>query len=50
MQSLIVFSHLRWDSVRRRPHHLMSRLGRRWQVVYVEEPMPNAQHEELEVF
>src|SRR3954470_8095685 len=36
---LVVLSHLRWDSVWQRPHHLISRLspqyGRTW---FVEEP------------
>jgi hypothetical protein len=30
--------HLRWDGVRQRPHHLLSRLARRVPVVVVEEP------------
>src|SRR5215213_7405161 len=37
---LVVLSHLRWDSVWQRPHHLISRLspryGRTW---FVEEPL-----------
>jgi UDP-galactopyranose mutase len=36
---LVVFSHLRWDSVFQRPHHLISRLSRRRLVLFVEEPM-----------
>lgn len=36
---LLVFSHLRWDSIRRRPHHLMTRMARRRRVLYVEEPL-----------
>jgi glycosyltransferase involved in cell wall biosynthesis len=39
MDSLIVFSHLRWDFVYQRPQHLMSRLARRWRVLFVEEPL-----------
>ena len=50
MDSLIVFSHLRWDCAWRRPQHLMSRLSRRWQVVFIEEPVPGSPRAELEVF
>src|SRR5690606_26033762 len=39
MPHLIVFSHLRWDFVRQRPQHLMSRLARRYPVLFVEEPV-----------
>ena len=38
MNSLVVFSHLRWNSVRNRPQHVMSRLARKWRVLFVEEP------------
>jgi UDP-galactopyranose mutase len=30
--------HLRWDGVRQRPHHLLTRLARRLPVIVVEEP------------
>jgi len=40
MQSLIVFSHLRWDFVYQRPQHLMSRLARHYRIVFFEEPQP----------
>jgi UDP-galactopyranose mutase len=36
---LVVFSHLRWDSVYQRPQHLISRLARRQMVLFVEEPV-----------
>ena len=39
---LLVFSHLRWEFVRHRARHLMSRLAApvgRWRVVFVEEPL-----------
>jgi UDP-galactopyranose mutase len=36
---LVVFSHLRWDSVYQRPHHLISRLARRRLVLFIEEPL-----------
>jgi UDP-galactopyranose mutase len=39
MPHLIVFSHLRWNFVFQRPQHLLSRLARHYQVVYVEEPI-----------
>lgn len=35
---LICFSHLRWDSVFQRPHHLMTRFARQRRVYFVEEP------------
>jgi UDP-galactopyranose mutase len=34
--------HLRWDGVRQRPHHLLTRLGARIPVVVVEEPLAAA--------
>lgn len=34
--------HLRWDGVRQRPHHLLSRIARDVPVVVVEEPFPAA--------
>src|SRR3954471_21914407 len=39
MQTLIVFSHLRWDFVFQRPQHLLSRLARHYRVFFVEEPV-----------
>lgn len=39
MQTLIVFSHLRWNFVFQRPQQLMSRLAGRWHIVYIEEPV-----------
>src|ERR1041385_8657623 len=39
---LVVFSHLRWNSVFQRPHHVMTRVARRRPVLFVEEPV---QHE-----
>ncbi len=38
MDTLIVFSHLRWNFVYQRPQHLLSRLAAHWRVVVVEEP------------
>ncbi|HYZ16003.1 MAG TPA: hypothetical protein VE591_06360, partial [Candidatus Acidoferrum sp.] len=34
--------HLRWDGVRQRPHHLLSRIAQRVPVVVIEEPFPAA--------
>lgn len=39
-QSLICFSHLRWNFVFQRPQHLMSRFAATRRVVYWEEPEP----------
>ena len=42
--TLVCFSHLRWHFVYQRPQHLMSRFARDWQVLYVEEPIYDAQN------
>ena len=39
MRSLIVFSHLRWGFVHRRPQHLMARLSHAYRVLFIEEPV-----------
>ncbi len=39
MPHLIVFSHLRWDFVYQRPQHLLSRLAKHYEVLFVEEPL-----------
>ena len=39
---LVVFSHLRWDFVYQRPQHLLSRIGTRRRVLFIEEPIPGA--------
>ena len=49
--SLLVFSHLRWNFVYQRPQHLISRLARRRRVFFIEEPIhdpPAAPHWEYE--
>lgn len=38
MDTIIVFSHLRWDFVFQRPQHLLSRLARHYRILCVEEP------------
>lgn len=43
MDTLIVFSYLRWDFVYQRPQHLLSRLAARWNVIVLEEPVPGEQ-------
>jgi protoporphyrinogen oxidase/glycosyltransferase involved in cell wall biosynthesis len=39
MQTMIVFSHLRWDFVWQRPQHLLSHLARYYRILFVEEPV-----------
>lgn len=39
MPHLVVFSHLRWNFIYQRPQHLLSRLARHFEVLFVEEPM-----------
>ena len=46
---LIVFSHLRWNSVFQRPHHIMTRLAEHREVLFVEEPVHNGAVAGLEV-
>lgn len=36
---LVCFSHLRWDLVVQRPHHLLRRAAQAWQVIYFEEAL-----------
>ncbi len=38
-QTLIVFSHLRWEFVYQRPQHLLSRLAQHYRVIFIEEPV-----------
>jgi UDP-galactopyranose mutase len=38
MDSLIAFSHLRWNFVYQRPQHLMTRLAQHYRVFFFEEP------------
>lgn len=50
MRHLIVFSHLRWSFVYQRPQHLLTRLAKHYEVVYVEEPIrfSGASHVEVQ--
>ena len=50
MQTLIVFSHLRWDFVYQRPQHLLSRLAKHYRVLFFEEPVQGKQTPFLERF
>ncbi|MET0534534.1 MAG: FAD-dependent oxidoreductase [Steroidobacter sp.] len=49
LQSLIVFSHLRWSFVYQRPQHLLSRLARRHPIFFFEEPLPGQAEERVEI-
>ncbi|MDB5839515.1 MAG: hypothetical protein JWQ23_1467 [Herminiimonas sp.] len=49
MQTIIVFSHLRWDFVYQRPQHLLSRLAEHYRIVFVEEPVFEAGKTDLSV-
>ncbi len=48
MTTLVVFSHLRWDFVYQRPQQILSRLAKRFSILFVEEPVPGAAHDTLE--
>jgi UDP-galactopyranose mutase len=41
MKTLVVFSHLRWKFVYQRPQHLLVRLAKHYQIIFVEEPVPS---------
>ena len=49
IQSLIVFSHLRWNFVYQRPQHLLSRLARHYRIHFFEEPVASQAEERLEI-
>ena len=42
-QTMICFSHLRWDFVYQRPQHILTRLSKTMKIFYIEEPVPDAQ-------
>jgi UDP-galactopyranose mutase len=46
---VVTFSHLRWNSVFQRPHHIMTRLAEHRDVLFVEEPVLNGAIAGLEV-
>lgn len=49
MQTIIVFSHLRWDFVWQRPQQLLSRLAQHFAIVFVEEPVYSPGAARLEI-
>lgn len=49
IQSLIVFSHLRWNFVYQRPQHLLSRLAKHYKIYFFEEPIAGQPAEFLEI-
>ena len=46
---IVAFSHLRWNSVFQRPHHIMSRFASRRDVLFVEEPEAHRGEPALEI-
>jgi glycosyltransferase involved in cell wall biosynthesis len=42
-RAFVAGSHLRWDGVRQRPHHLLARIAREVPVVVIEEPFAAAE-------
>jgi len=46
---VIVFSNMRWNSLLQRPHHIMSRLAARRDVLFIEEPLRHHGTTQLEV-
>ena len=48
LTDLVCLSHLRWNHVFQRPHHLMSRFARERRVFFVEEPVASAGPARLE--
>jgi glycosyltransferase involved in cell wall biosynthesis len=49
MNTIIVFSHLRWDFVYQRPQHLLSRLAKHYRVLCLEEPLYQEGNPRLEI-
>jgi protoporphyrinogen oxidase/glycosyltransferase involved in cell wall biosynthesis len=49
IQSILVFSHLRWNFVFQRPQHLLSRLAQRYKVYFFEEPVTGQASASLQV-
>ena len=49
MQSLMCFSHLKWDFVYQRPQHLMTRLAQHYRVFFFEEPVLTEGRPRLEI-
>ena len=49
MQTLLVFSHFRWNFVFQRSQHLLSRLADQYKILFVEEPINGAHDDYLEL-
>jgi len=45
---ILCFSHLRWNFVYQRPQHLLSRFGKKSQVLFIEEPIRLPNHSNVE--
>lgn len=43
---LVVFCHLRWDFVYQRPQHIISRIAKKGEVLFIEEPLQFSPEEE----
>jgi glycosyltransferase involved in cell wall biosynthesis len=43
---MIVFCHLRWQFVYQRPQHIISRMSRKYKVLFVEEPISSTEGQE----
>ena len=50
MNTIVVFSHLRWDFVYQRPQQLMSRLALKHPVLFIEEPLLDAELPWAEIY
>jgi UDP-galactopyranose mutase len=48
MPTIIVFSHLRWNFVYQRPQHLLTRLARQYRILFMEEPVADADEDFIE--
>jgi len=48
MQTILVFSHLRWNFVYQRPQHLLTRLSSLYKIIFIEEPIIDAHEPYLE--
>lgn len=42
MNTIIVFSHLRWEFVYQRPQHLLTRMAEHYNVIFIEEPLSSS--------
>jgi hypothetical protein len=49
LPDLICLSHLRWDSIYQRPHHVMRRFAKERRIFFVEEPIFGNGHSRLKI-